>query len=316
MNQSAWPALPLEEWLETYSTLHRWTQIVGKTRLSHTPMQNHWWNATLFITSRGLGTAVMAEGDRQLDVEFDFIDHALTIRTSEGKGRTIPLRAMTVAEFYGEYSLALKSLDIEPRIWPVPMELPDTLRFDEDTTHSSYDPDAAGRCWRALAQTDRVLKIFRAGFIGKSSPSHFWWGSFDISCTRFSGRRAPVHPGGIPNCPDYVTREAYSHECASVGWWPGSSGGLEEPAFYAYAYPEPPGFANVTPNPREAYYHTEMHEWILPYEVVRGASDPDAMVLAFCESTYAAAATLGAWNRAELERLVPSAAIATEKPRG
>jgi hypothetical protein len=302
MNRNAWPALPLEEWLETYLTLHRWTQIVGKTRMSHTPMQNHWWNATLYLTSRGLATAVMAEGNREFEIEFDFIDHNLAIRTSEGATQKIPLRAMSVAEFYHEYSLSLKSLGIEPHIWPVPMELPDTLRFDEDTTHSSYDPDAAARCWQALAQTDRVLKIFRGRFIGKSSPSHFWWGSFDISSTRFSGRRAPLHPGGILNCPDYVTREAYSHECASVGWWPGNSGGLEEPAFYAYAYPEPPGFADAKRNPAEAYYHTGMHEWILSYDVVRQAPDPDAMLLAFCESTYAAAASLGKWDRAALER--------------
>jgi hypothetical protein len=217
--------------------------------------------------------------------------------------QTIPLRAMSVAEFFHEYSLALKSLDVEPRIWPVPMELPDTLRFDEDTTHSSYDPDAASRCWRALAQTDRVLKSFRGRFIGKSSPSHFWWGSLDISCTRFSGRRAPLHPGGIPNCPDYVTREAYSHECASVGWWPGNPGGIEEPAFYAYAYPEPPGFASAKIDPVDAYYHTGMHEWILPYDSVRNARDHDRALLAFFESTYAASATLGDWDRAALERL-------------
>lgn len=302
MTRNAWPALPLEEWLETYSTLHRWMQIVGKTRLSHTPMQNHWWNATLYVTSRGLGTAVMAEGDRQFEVDLDFVDHALLIRTSEGGVQKIPLRAMSVAEFYREYTVALESLKIDPHVWPVPMELPDTLRFDQDTTHSSYDPDAAARCWRVLAHTDRVLKTFRGRFVGKSSPSHFWWGSFDISCTRFSGRRAPVHPGGVPNCPDYVTREAYSHECASVGWWPGNPGGVEVPAFYAYAYPEPPGFASAKVGPAEAYYHTGMHEWILPYDSVRNARDPDASLLEFCESSYAASATLGGWDRAALER--------------
>jgi uncharacterized protein DUF5996 len=301
MNPNAWPALPLEEWLETYSTLHRWTQIVGKTRLSHTPMQNHWWNATLYVTSRGLGTAVMGESARQFDVEFDFVDHKLVVRTNDRTVQTIPLRAMSVAEFYHEYTLALKSLEIEPHVWPVPMELTDTLRFDEDTIHSSYDPAAAERCWQALAQTDRVLKIFRGRYTGKSSPSHFWWGSFDISCTRFSGRRAPVHPGGVPNCPDYVTREAYSHECASVGWWPGSPGGIEEPAFYAYAYPEPAGFADAKVNPAEAYYQTGIHEWILPYDAVRNARDPDATLLAFCGATYSAAAALGSWDRALLE---------------
>jgi hypothetical protein len=302
MNENPWPALALEEWLETYSTLHRWTQIVGKTRLSHTPMQNHWWNATLYVTARGLTTGVMSEGSRQFDVELDFVAHNLLIRTSEHADRIIPLRAMSVAEFYHEYVLTLQSLEIAPRVWPVPMELPDILRFDEDTTHSSYDPDAAARCWRALAQVDRVLRIFRGRFVGKSSPSHFWWGSFDISCTRFSGRRAPLHPGGIPNCPDYVTREAYSHECASVGWWPGNTGGLEEPAFYAYAYPEPPGFPDAKIDSADAYYHSGMHEWILPYDSVRNSADPDLILLDFCESTYAAAANFGHWDRAALER--------------
>ena len=302
MNRNSWPDLPLADWLDTYSTFHRFAQIVGKTRLSHTPMQNHWWNATLYLTSRGLGTGVLAEGNRQFEVDFDFIEHCVAIHVSDGSLKKIPLRAMAVADFYREYIAALHALGIAPRIWPVPMELPDTLRFDHDATHSSYDPASAARCWQALAQVDRVLKIFRGRFVGKSSPSHFWWGSFDISSTRFSGRLAPLHPGGVPNCPDYVTREAYSHECMSVGWWPGNTGGVEEPAFYAYAYPEPPGFPRATADPAEAYYHPGMHEWILPYDAVRTARDPDSVLLSFCESTYSAAATLGKWDRVSLER--------------
>ncbi len=298
---STWPKLPLAAWRDTYATLHRWMQIVGKTRLSLAPMQNHWWNATLYLTPRGLGTSAMPAGDRAIDVEFDFVDHQLVLRTSDRPPMTLALTAKPVAAFYREYLDALAALDVHPYLWPVPVEVADTLRFDEDQIHRSYDPDAANRCWRALAQADRVFKIFRGRFLGKSSPSHFWWGSFDLACTRFSGRRAPTHPGGVPNCPDYVTREAYSHECISVGWWPGSEGSVEEPAFYAYAYPEPTGCPAASIAPAGAYYHTGLHEWILPYERVRTAADPDAAVLAFCESTYTTAATLGGWDHS-LER--------------
>jgi hypothetical protein len=298
---SAWPELPLAEWRDTYATLHRWMQIVGKTRLSLAPMQNHWWNTTLYLTPRGLGTSAIPAAARSFSVEFDFVDHVLVLRASDRPVRTLALTAKPVAEFYRAYVDALAELDVHPAIWPVPVELADTLRFDEDRMHRSYDPGAANRCWRVLAQADRVFKIFRGRFLGKSSPSHFWWGSFDLSCTRFSGRPAPTHPGGVPNCPDYVTREAYSHECISVGWWPGTEGSVEEPAFYAYAYPEPPGCPAASIAPAGAYYHAGLHEWILPYERVRNASDPDAAVLAFCHSTYSAAATLGGWDRS-LER--------------
>jgi hypothetical protein len=298
---TAWPELPLAEWRDTYATLHRWTQIVGKTRLSLAPMQNHWWNTTLYLTPRGIGTSAIQAADRSFSVEFDFVDHVLVLRASDRPPRTLALTAEPVAEFYRSYIDALAELDMHPAIWPVPVELADTLRFDEDRMHRSYDPDAANRCWRVLAQADRVFKIFRGRFLGKSSPSHFWWGSFDLSCTRFSGRPAPTHPGGVPNCPDYVTREAYSHECISVGWWPGTEGSVEEPAFYAYAYPEPPGCPAASIAAAGAYYHTGLHEWILPYERVRNASDPDAAVLAFCDSTYSTAATLGGWDRS-LER--------------
>ena len=297
-----WPALPLADWRDTYATLQRWVQMIGKTRLRFAPMQNHWWHTTLYLTSRGITTSPMHDGTRSFEVELDFIDHRLVVRTSDGATRTLPLAPRTVADFYREYVAALASLEIHPHLWPVPMELGDTLRFDHDTVHASYDADAAHRCWRALAETDRVLKIWRGKFLGKSSPSHFWWGGFDLSCTRFTGRRAPVHPGGIPNCPDFVTREAYSHECMSVGWWPGGVGGVEEPAFYAYAYPEPAGCPSAAVAPDGAFYHTAMREWILPYDAVRRAADPDAALLAFCESTYGAVADRGSWERDALER--------------
>ena len=297
MTDAAWPALPLAGWADTYATLHRWLQIVGKTRLALAPVQNHWWHTTLYVTARGLATSPMPDGARELEVELD-----LVARSSDGRTRTLPHVPRSVAEFLDAYRRMLAELDAAPRIWPVPVELPDRLRFDADHEHASYDPDAAHRCWRVLARADRVLKAFRGRFLGKCSPSHFWWGSFDLACTRFSGRPAPPHPGGVPNCPDYVTREAYSHECISVGWWPGNVGGLEEPAFYAYAYPEPAGCAAAPIEPADAYYHATMHEWILPYEAVRAAADPDAAVRAFCESTYAAAADRGGWDRRALER--------------
>jgi hypothetical protein len=276
--------------------------MVGKTRLAFSPAQNHWWHTALYLTARGLGTSPMADGDLTFEIELDFIDHALVVRAADGRGASMPLHPMAVADFYHAYLALCEKVGIRLRIWPVPVELPDRLRFDEDRTHTAYDRDAAHRCWRALARADRVLREFRGRFLGKSSPSHFWWGAFDLSCTRFSGRPAPPHPGGIPNCPDFVTREAYSHECISVGWWPGSIGVLEQPAFYAYAYPEPLGCAAAAIRPAAAYYHAALREWILPYEDVRAAPDPDAALLAFCESTYSAAADLGRWDRAALER--------------
>jgi hypothetical protein len=297
-----WPALPLAEWQETYATLHRWMQLVGKTRLSLAPMRNHWWQATLYLTSHGLGTSVMPADERLLDIEFDFVDHRLIFRTSDGQRRSMELAPRSVADFYDEYVAMLRALEVAARIWPVPVELMDAMPFPEDRVHASYDPEAAQRWWRALTGANRVLEEFRGRFLGKSSPAHFWWGSFDLACTRFSGRVAPRHPGGIPNCPDYVAIEAYSRECSSVGWWPGSVGVLEEPAFYAYAYPQPPGYDAASVEPRDAYYHPTLREWILPYEAVRAAANPEAAVLAFCESTYVAAADLGRWDRASLER--------------
>jgi len=296
-----WPALPLAEWADTYDTLHRWMQIVGKTRLRFAPMQNHWWHTALYLTARGITTSPMPDGAREFEVELDFVDHVLVARSSDGRTRSFPLVPRSVAEFYDAYLRTLAELDVAPHIWPVPVELGDTLRFDADRVHASYDRDAANRCWRVLARVDRVLKSFRGRFLGKSSPSHFWWGSFDLACTRFSGHRAPPHPGGIPNCPDYVTREAYSHECISAGWWPGG-GAVAEPAFYAYAYPEPPGTSAAPVRPEAAQYHPVMREWILPYDAVRTAPDPGAALMEFLQSTYDAAAGLGGWDRAALER--------------
>jgi hypothetical protein len=299
-----WPRLTLEDWAPTQATLHRWAQIVGKTRLALAPMQNHWWQVVLYVTERGLTTSPIPYDDgRTFDVSFDLTDHRLIVSTSEGDARTLPLVAQSVADFYAVYKATLGSLGIEVRIYPVPMELPDAMRFDEDRTHASYDPEAVHRCFLALAQADRVLKEFRGRFLGKASPSHFWWGAFDLACTRFSGRAAPPYPGQIPNLPDYVMQEAYSHECISAGWWPGNVGGpVAEPAFYAYSYPVPPGCDVARVRPEAAYYHPDLREWILPYEAVRSAANPDNVLLEFLQSTYEAAAELAKWDRKSLER--------------
>lgn len=299
----SWPRLYLDDWSATQTTVHRWTQIVGKTRLALSPMQNHWWHVTLYVTARGLTTSPIPTGGAAFEEEFDFIDHALLIRTSEGETGVVPLVARTVADFYSDHMSVLRSLGIDVRIWPVPSEMSDTMRFTDDRVHASYDGDAVQRCWQVLVHADRALKEFRGKFLGKSSPSHFWWGGFDISCTRFSGRRAPPHPGGIPNLPDRVTREAYSHECISAGWWPGTVGSpVAEPAFYAYSYPEPAGCDVAPIKPATAYYHPLMHEWILPYESVRTSATPERDLKEFLESTYEAAADLGKWDRTALER--------------
>ncbi len=300
---AAWPRLTLDDWAATQTTLHRWTQIVGKTRLALAPMQNHWWQTVLYLTGTGLTTSPIPFGERSFEVEFDFIDHALVIRTSDGETRRLPLEPRPVADFYADYMSALASLGIDVRIWPVPVEMSDTTRFTDDRAHASYDADAAHRCWQVLAHVDRALKEFRGRVVGKSSPSHFFWGGFDIACTRFSGRTAPPHPGGIPNTPDWVNREAYSHECISAGWWPGTAGSpVAEPSFYAYSYPEPAGCDVAMVRPVSAFYHPVMHEWILPYESVRTSSTPDRDVLEFLQSTYEAAADLAKWDRKSLER--------------
>ena len=271
--------------------------MVGKTRLALAPMQNHWWQVALYLTARGLGTSPMPYAGGSVELEFDFLDHRLLARTSDGATRSIALAPRSVADFYHDYMAMLATLGVEARIWPVPTEMPDTMRFTADREHASYDADAAQRCWRILARADRVLKQFRGRFLGKSSPSHFWWGGFDLACTRFSGHPAPPHPGGIPNLPDWVTREAYSHECISAGWWPGNVGGpVAEPAFYAYAYKEPAGLAGAPVRPSATFYHPTMHDWILPYEAVRAARDPEGTLLEFLQSTYEAAAKRAEWD--------------------
>lgn len=295
-----WPALPLDEWRETYATVHMMTQIVGKVRLACVPMLNHWWQATLYLTARGLTTSVLPHGARSFQLDFDFVEHVLSMRTSDGQQRDVALCARPIAEFYHEVLAALGALSVPVRIWPQPVECADPIRFDRDDRHTAYDPEYVRRWWDVLRRAGHVLTQFRAGFIGKCSPVHFFWGSFDLAVTRFSGRRAPEHPGGVPNVADHVTRAAYSHECSSCGFWPGG-GSLPEPIFYAYTYPEPAGYANYPIRPAEGYYHSELREHILPYEAVRRAADPQRMLQDFFQSTYEAGAVLGGWDRAALE---------------
>jgi hypothetical protein len=299
--ESSWPGLPLAEWKDTLDTLHRWTQMVGKTRLALSPPLNHSWHVTLYPTARGLTTSPMPYGDTTLELEFDFIDHNLVARTSGGETRVIPLGPRSVADFYREYMSLLRGLDLEVRIRPVPSEVEDTLPFPEDEEHRSYDPDAVNRCWRILSAAAQVIQRFRGNFIGKCSPVHFFWGGFDLACTRFSGRPAPLHPGGIPNLPDRIAQEAYSHECISAGWWPGG-GPVPEPVFYSYSYPEPAGFAEAAVLPGEAYYSKDLREFVLPYETVRHARRPDEKLLQFLQTTFDAGADLGGWDRRALER--------------
>jgi len=300
----SWPALPLEQWDETRATLHLWMQMAGKTRLALAPMENHWWQVALHVSARGLRTPVMPAGaGRTLDLEFDFVGHTLTARTSDGLLEALPLAAQTTAAFYEHYLDLLRRLGVAVRVRPLPSEIADPIPFDQDRRHAAYDPEAGRRFGSVLGHVDRVLKEWRGWFLGKSSPVHFWWGAMDLACTRFSGRPAPLHPGGIPNLPDRVVREAYSHECMSVGWWPGGGGApVLEPAFYAYAYGEPEGFASAAVGPAPAAYHPEMREWILPYEAVRTRPDPAAAILQFAQSAYEAAADLGGWDRKALER--------------
>jgi hypothetical protein len=278
-----------------------WSQIVGKTRLALSPPVNHWWHVTLYVTPRGLTTSAMPYGERAFAVDFDFIDHRLYVRTSDGTTRALELTSQSVADFHAAYMEALGSLGLAVPMRPVPVEVETAIPFAEDRTHASYDPDAAAHWWRMMLRAQAVLQQFRGSFLGKSSPVHFFWGSFDLAMTRFSGRRAPMHPGGVPNCPDYVMWEAYSHECSSCGFWPGG-GAMAEPAFYSYAYPAPPGYAERPVRPAGARFDSALAEFVLPYEVVRSAPAPDAALLEFLQSTYEAAADLGAWDRAPLER--------------
>jgi hypothetical protein len=294
----AWPELTLSEWEDTRDTLHMWTQVVGKIRMRLTPMINHWWQVALYVSARGLTTSLMHTGGRGLEIEFDFVEHVLDLRTTDGARRRVPLGPQSVASFYRATMAALDELEVRIAIYPRPSEVVEAIPFDEDEVHRSYDPAAARRFWLGLVQSHRVMLQFRSGFIGKASPVHFFWGGADLAATRFSGRRAPKHRGGVPNCPDWVQEMAYSHEVSSCGFWPGGGG---EGTFYSYAYPEPEGFAAWPVEPAEAFYDAELGEFLLPYAVVRTASDPDAMLLEFFQSTYDAAATLGTWDRDALE---------------
>ncbi len=298
----AWPPLPLSGWEPTRATLHMLTQIVGKTRLSLAPIQNHWWQVTLYPTTRGLTTSLMPCGPRAACVDFDFRAHEVKVETSDGQRAALTLSPRPVADFFREYMATLSALEIDVRLMPVPVEVVDAIPFARNTQNASYDPDAVQRWWQVLTSTARVLNRFRSRFLGKASPVHFFWGSFDLAHTRFSGRLAPMHPGGAPNCPDYVMAEAYSHECSSWGFWPGGGGPIAEPAFYAYAYPEPPGYARYPVRPHGAAYHAELREFVLPYEVVRTARHPERVLGEFLESTYEAAADLGKWDRDSLDR--------------
>jgi Family of unknown function (DUF5996) len=295
-----WPDIPFAPWKDTCVTLHLWTQIVGKYRLKRTPWVNHSWHATLYVTARGLTTSLIPAGDRGVQLDFDFIDHALIGAATDGARASFALEPMTVAEFYARFLALTDELGARIAFSDMPNEVPDAIPFASDTVHASYDADAVNRFWRALLQCDRVLKHFRTGFIGKASPVHFFWGSFDLAVTRFSGRRAPMHPGGIPGLPDAVTREAYSHEVSSAGFWPGG-GPVDYPAFYSYAYPAPEGFASARIAPDDAVFDQAAGEFILPYGVVRSAPDPDQCLLSFLATTYDAAARLGSWDRAALE---------------
>ena len=299
--ESVWPELAYGAWADTCSTLHLWTQIVGKIRLAKSPWVNHSWHATLYVTARGLTTSPIPDGERQFQIDFDFVDHQLHVLVSNGETRALPLVTMSVAEFYGRLMGLLAELDLAVRIHQLPNEIPDPMPFHQDETNASYDADYAQRYWRVLLQADRVFNAFRARFTGKCSPVHLFWGSNDLAVTRFSGRTAPEHPGGIPHLPDPVTREAYSQEVSSAGFWPGG-GPTDFAAFYAYAYPVPQGFADYAVQPAEAYFHEALGEFLLPYDSVRTAPDPDATLLAFLQSTYEAAAETAGWDRARLER--------------
>jgi hypothetical protein len=295
-----WPDLPYAAWKDTCETLHLWTQIVGKIRLAQTPWLNHSWQVAFYVSVRGLTTSPIAHGARIFQIDFDFIDHRLIISTSDGAQRQLLLRAQSVAEFYAEVFRELAGLGLEIRINEMPSELVSPLPFSQDRLHAAYERDYAHRFWRILLQASRVFELFRTSFLGKSSPVHFFWGSFDLAVTRFSGRQAPLHPGGIPNMPDAVVREAYSHEVSSAGFWPGS-GAITYPAFYSYAYPAPPGFSSTPVRPEAAFYSADLQEFILPYEAVRTAKAPEAVLLEFLQSTYEAAANAGKWQRDSLE---------------
>jgi hypothetical protein len=290
-----WPTLPLDSWKDTRATLHMWTQMVGKVRLRLTPLMNHWWNVPLYVSARGLTTSRIQYGERAFELWFDFIRHQLVLETSDGIVKTLPLAPRSVAEFYQEFIQMLRSAQIEVKIWRMPVEIPNPIPFDQDSLHSSYDAASVEKFWRILLSVDAVFSQFRSGFIGKSSPVHFFWGSFDLAVSRFSGRRAPERPGA-----DAMTREAYSHEVSSVGFWPG--GGDVDAAFYSYTVPEPQGFKEARVRPDAAHYEKQLGEFLLMYENVRKAESPSAALLDFCQTTYEAGANLGHWERNALER--------------
>jgi hypothetical protein len=296
-NATAWPDLPLEAWQNTYATLHMWSQVVGKIRLALSPRVNHWWEVALYVNARGLTTSAIPYGDGIFEIQFDFLEHELTIQTSWGSSKSLALKPQTVAAFYAEFMAALRSLEIAVKIWPMPVEVPNPVRFESDTQHASYDPEYAHRFWQVLILCENIFTEFRSRFIGKDSPVHFFWGSFDLCVTRFSGRRAPEKPDADP-----VTREAYSHEVISAGFWPGG-GEIKGPAFYAYAAPEPAGFAEQPVLPAAAFYHPQMKEFLLMYDDVRQAVSPREALLSFLQSTYDAGANLAHWDRKELERV-------------
>ncbi len=296
MQHPQWPPLPLPQWRDTRDTLQMWMQIAGKICLALTPRVNHFWNITFQITSRGLTTPALTYQDRTFTLTFDFIAHEVVLQLSDGTRETIPMRPQTVADFYAAMMAMLKRAGIEVRIWTMPVEVPNPIRFEQDTMHRSYDADAARRCWEVLLAIKPVLESFRAEFIGKCSPVHFFWGGFDVAVTRFSGRRAPERPGA-----DAMTRESYSHEVISHGWWPGG-GAIDEPAFYAYAAPEPEGFKTARVEPAAAFYSSDLSEFLLPYEAVRTAPNPEADLRAFLRTTYDAAAERARWDRQNLER--------------
>jgi Family of unknown function (DUF5996) len=296
-----WPPLPLQEWKPTYHNLHMWTQIVGKVRLELTPLVNHWWNVPLYVTARGLTTSPVPYGKDTFEIQFDFLDHKLLIERCDGVQKTLALEPRTVADFYAEFMSSLRELKIEVSIYAKPVEVLDPIPFGEDRLYRAYDADAAFRCWRILLSCDSAFKKFRARFVGKNSPVQFFWGSFDLAVTRFSGRRAPERPNA-----DLITREAYSHEVISAGWWPGGSG-VEGPAFYCYTAPEPAGLAGQHVAPKSAFYHPDLKEFVLMYDDIRRAQNPEQELLQFLESTYEAGAALAHWNRAELEMHEPAA---------
>ena len=291
-----WPSLPLDSWKDTYATLHMWTQIVGKVKLALTPLVNHWWNIPLYVTARGLTTSLIPYGERSFELRFDFLKHQLMLETCDGAVKTLPLAPRSVADFYQEFMSMLGAENINVKIWHMPVEIPNPIPFDQDRVHASYDPIAVEKFWRILVSVDAIFKEFRSRFIGKSSPVHFFWGSFDLAVTRFSGRKAPERPGA-----DKMTREAYSHEVSSVGFWPGSSG-MSDAAFYSYAAPEPDGFKQAPVQPKAAGYNASLGEFLLSYEDVRKAESPSSSLLQFCQSTYDAAANLGKWDRVALDR--------------